>query len=98
MAEKKTAAKAEATKATKNVAKAQSAQPRLKALYNSELKAKLKEELGLDNINQVPELKKIVVSSDLMRNQESVWLHGVHSPLHLQLVYYPCQQDPKNTR
>ena len=70
MAEKKTAAKAEATKATKSVAKTQSAQPRLKALYNSELKAKLKEELGLDNINQVPELKKIVVSSGVGKKRE----------------------------
>jgi large subunit ribosomal protein L5 len=70
MAEKKTAAKAETTKATKNVAKAQLAQPRLKALYNSELKAKLKEELGLDNINQVPELKKIVVSSGVGKKRE----------------------------
>ena len=70
MAEKKTAAKAEATKATKSVAKVQSAQPRLKALYNSELKAKLKEELGLDNINQVPELKKIVVSSGVGKKRE----------------------------
>ena len=70
MAEKKTAAKAEATKATKSVVKTQSAQPRLKALYNSELKAKLKEELGLDNINQVPELKKIVVSSGVGKKRE----------------------------
>ncbi len=70
MAEKKTAAKAETTKATKSVAKAQSAQPRLKALYNSELKAKLKEELGLDNINQVPELTKIVVSSGVGKKRE----------------------------
>ena len=70
MAEKKTAAKAEATKATKSVAKAQSAQPRLKALYNSELKAKLAKELNLKNINQVPELKKIVVSSGVGKKRE----------------------------
>ena len=70
MAEKKTAAKTETAKATKSVAKTQSAQPRLKALYNSELKAKLKEELGLDNINQVPELKKIVVSSGVGKKRE----------------------------
>lgn len=36
--------------------------PRLKSLYNNEYKAKLKDELKLDNINQVPELKKVVVS------------------------------------
>ena len=39
MAEKKTAAK--------STAKTVSAQPRLKALYNTELKAKLQKELGL---------------------------------------------------
>ena len=46
MAEKKTAAKATA-KASKSEATAK-AQPRLKALYNNELKAKLQKELGLD--------------------------------------------------
>lgn len=44
--------------------------PRLKSLYNSELKAKLKEELGLKNINQVPELTKIVVSSGVGKKRE----------------------------
>ena len=44
MAESKTAAKT--TKSTKTASV--KAQPRLKALYNTELKAKLKEELGLD--------------------------------------------------
>ncbi len=61
MAEKKTAAKKSAT--TK-------AQPRLKALYNTELKAKLKEELGLSNINQVPELKKVIVSCGVGKKRE----------------------------
>ncbi|MBR3324049.1 50S ribosomal protein L5 [Candidatus Saccharibacteria bacterium] len=61
MAEKKTAA----TKAEKSVA-----QPRLKALYNSELKAKLQKELGLENINQVPELKKVVVSCGVGKKRE----------------------------
>ena len=68
MAEKKTAAKAPA-KATKSKAETK-AQPRLKALYNNELKAKLKKELGLDNINQVPELKKVVVSSGVGKKRE----------------------------
>ena len=44
--------------AEKKTAAVKTAQPRLKALYNNELKAKLKKELGLKNINQVPELKK----------------------------------------
>ena len=34
--------------------------PRLKELYNKELKAKLQKELGLKNINQVPKLEKVV--------------------------------------
>lgn len=46
------------------------AMPRLKALYNNELKAKLMKELGLKNINQVPELKKIVVSSGVGKKRE----------------------------
>ena len=65
MAEKKTAAKASA-KASANA----KAQPRLKALYNNELKAKLKKELGLKNINQVPELKKVIVSSGVGKKRE----------------------------
>ena len=71
MAEKKTAAEAKAPKATKKVAKADTkAEPRLKALYNKELKAKLMKELGLKNINQVPELKKVVVSSGVGKKRE----------------------------
>ena len=64
MAEKKTATKAAAKKAEAKV------QPRLKALYSSELKAKLKKELGLENINQVPELKKVVVSCGVGKKRE----------------------------
>ncbi|MCL2444821.1 50S ribosomal protein L5 [Candidatus Saccharibacteria bacterium] len=37
--------------------------PRLKALYKSEIAKALKEELKLDNINEVPVLTKVVVSS-----------------------------------
>lgn len=36
--------------------------PRLKELYNNELKASLKESLGLANIMQVPTLKKIAIN------------------------------------
>ena len=74
MAEKKTAAKtakAEKPAAVKTAKKAAvKAQPRLKALYNNELKAKLKKELGLSNINQVPELTKIIVSSGVGKKRE----------------------------
>jgi hypothetical protein len=59
----KTAAKASVAETKKKASTNAKAQPRLKALYNNELKAKLKKELGLDNINQVPELKKVVVSA-----------------------------------
>ena len=34
--------------------------PRLKEKYNSEIKAKLKEELNIDNVNMVPRMMKIV--------------------------------------
>ena len=44
--------------------------PRLKELYNSDIKAKLKEELKLENINQVPELKKVIVSSGVGKKRE----------------------------
>jgi large subunit ribosomal protein L5 len=36
--------------------------PRLKARYNDELRARLKEELGLDSIMQVPRLQKITLN------------------------------------
>ena len=68
MAEKKTATKTPA-KTTKSKVEVK-AGPRLKALYNNELKAKLKNELGLDNINQVPELKKVIVSSGVGKKRE----------------------------
>ena len=61
MAEKKTAAKA---------TKVANAQPRLKALYNNELKAKLAKELELKNISQVPELKKVIVSSGVGKKRD----------------------------
>ena len=70
MADKKTAAKAEAKPAKKSVKAEAQAQPRLKALYNKEFKAKLQKELGLGNINQVPELKKVIVSSGVGKKRE----------------------------
>ncbi|MBR2753687.1 50S ribosomal protein L5 [Candidatus Saccharibacteria bacterium] len=70
MAEKKTAAEANAKTAKKVVKADAKAQPRLKALYNNELRAKLKKELGLKNINQVPELKKVVVSSGVGKKRD----------------------------
>ena len=70
MAEKKTAANTSAKTAKKAVKAEAKAQPRLKALYNKELKAKLQKELGLGNINQVPELVKVVVSAGVGKKRE----------------------------
>lgn len=44
--------------------------PRLKALYNSKYVKELQAELELGNVNQVPELEKIVVSVGLGRNKD----------------------------
>ena len=44
--------------------------PRLKEKYNKEVKNQLKEELGLENINQVPKLEKVVVSSGVGKKRE----------------------------
>lgn len=44
--------------------------PRLKEKYNKEIKSQLKEELGLENINQVPKLEKVVISSGVGKKRE----------------------------
>lgn len=44
------------------MAKAVTTAPRLKALYNTQYRGELQAELGLENVNQVPKLEKIVVS------------------------------------
>ena len=44
--------------------------PRLKKLYNDEIAKKLQKELGLDNINQVPKLEKVVISSGVGKKRE----------------------------
>ena len=41
--------------------------PRLKARYNDEIKAKLQEELGIQNVMQVPRLEKIVINMGVGR-------------------------------
>ena len=56
--------------AEKKTATAKTVQPRLKELYNKELKAKLVKELGLKNVNEVPELKKVVVSAGVGKKRE----------------------------
>ena len=37
-------------------------QPRMKVKYHDEIKAKLKEDLGLENVMQVPRMEKIVIN------------------------------------
>ena len=65
MAEAKKAAEKAKTAVTPG-----SKSPRLKELYNTELKAKLMKELGLENINQVPKLEKVVVSTGVGKKRE----------------------------
>ena len=56
--------------------------PRLKVLYDTEIRAALKEELGLENIMQVPRLEKIVLNSGVGRaTQQASLLEGAQRDL-----------------
>jgi len=56
--------------------------PRLKERYDSEIRVQLKEELGLDNIMQVPRLVKIVVNSGVGKaTQQQSLLEGAQRDL-----------------
>ena len=44
--------------------------PRLKEEYNKTIKKNLQKELKLDNINQVPELEKVIVSSGVGKKRD----------------------------
>lgn len=44
--------------------------PRLKALYGDSLANQLKESLGLNNINQVPKLEKVVINVGMGRSKD----------------------------
>jgi large subunit ribosomal protein L5 len=50
-----------------STAVAETTVPRLKARYNDEIKAKLQEELGIENVMQVPRLEKIVINMGVGR-------------------------------
>ena len=50
---------------------------RLKALYRTELQAKLQKELGVANVHQVPKLDKIVVNVGLGKNKDDKHFHEV---------------------
>lgn len=45
-------------------------EPRLKTLYNKEIRADLKKELKLENISQAPQLDKIIISSGVGKKRE----------------------------
>jgi len=45
-------------------------EPRLKTLYNAKIRQELQKELKLDNINQVPRLEKIIVSSGVGKKRD----------------------------
>jgi large subunit ribosomal protein L5 len=58
--------------------------PRLKVRYDEEIRPKLKEELGLDNIMEVPRLTKIVLNSGVGRaTQQASLLEGAQRDLEL---------------
>ena len=49
--------------------------PRLKAMYNDTIRAKLKEELGLANVMQIPKLEKVVLNmgvGDAVNDRKSI--------------------------
>lgn len=51
--------------------------PRLKTQYDTELRAQLKESLGLDNVMQVPRMEKIVINMGVGRaTQQASLLEG----------------------
>jgi large subunit ribosomal protein L5 len=58
--------------------------PRLKVRFDQEIRSALKEELGLDNIMQVPRLEKIVLNSGVGRaTQQASLLEGAQRDLEL---------------
>lgn len=50
---------------------------RLKALYNTELRARLKEELGLQNVHEVPRLERIVINVGIGKHKDDKHYHQV---------------------
>jgi large subunit ribosomal protein L5 len=56
--------------ATAKTATTVSTKPRLRELYNTQLAAELKEDLGLKNVHQIPRLEKIVVNVGLGRAKD----------------------------
>lgn len=53
--------------------------PRLKQLYKDSIRAELLKELELDNVHQVPQLKKIVLSSGIGKHKDDKRYHEIVS-------------------
>lgn len=51
--------------------------PRLKQLYTERLVAELQKELELQNVNQVPKLEKIVISSGIGKHKDDKRFHEI---------------------
>ena len=72
--------------------------PRLKQKYESELKARLKDELGLANIMQVPRLTKIVVNMGVGRaTQQRSLLDGAVTDLTIITGQKPSVRKAKKS-
>ena len=67
------------------------ATPRLKEKYQNEIVAKLEKELGIDNINKVPRLEKIVVNMGVGEAaQDSKQLDAAMNDLRIITGQQPC--------
>src|SRR5438445_11566720 len=61
---------------------ADQARPRLKARYEAEIRPRLKDELGLANVMQVPRLEKVIVNMGVGRaTQQASLLEGAINDL-----------------
>ena len=56
------------------------ATPRLKEKYKNEIAPALKEELGIQNVNEIPRLEKIVVNVDGLTDGSKVFAKDVVLP------------------
>ena len=88
---------AEATAKPKATAQ-KSTQARLKALYNSQYAAELRQELGLSNANQVPKLEKIVINVGLGRaKDDKKVIDAAHNTLVKITGQQPIETVAKNS-
>src|SRR5689334_24571589 len=72
--------------------------PRLKQRYETEIQAQLKQELGLDNVMQVPRLEKIVVNMGVGRaTQQKSLLEGAVTDLTIITGQKPSVRKAKKS-